>query len=254
MNFFKIYDIISPEWFSRKGINCLGINQHNCYTYIRKIIIHSDIMPSYNEINVKNDFDIINLHNPKNYTFSVIRSSRQYLGSPYGQCFEYRNSDSKSRQQCYRKCFRDNHQKTLQCIPLIIDYFISELDSIPNTTQICSKSYEKYEQKLRQNCSELCPKGCKKEEYSYRFTESVLRPNNDYWFRQRRYQRLYSKSIEWDSSEPMFVYSEEPVMSLSDYLVNCGGLMGLWFGTSAKDLITYLIESQLLRKLKRLFQ
>ena len=40
----------------------------------------------------------------------------------------------------------------------------------------------------------------------------------------------------------MFVYSEEPVMSFSDYLVNCGGLKGLWFGTSAKDLITFIID------------
>ena len=99
----------------------------------------------------------------------------------------------------------------------------------------------------------MCPKECQKEEYSYRITESVFKATDYYWLRQARKQRLYSKSIEWDSSEPMFVYTEEPVMSLSDYLVNCGGLMGLWFGTSAKDLITFLIESQLFTKFKRLF-
>ena len=43
-------------------------------------------------------------------------------------------------------------------------------------------------------------------------------------------------------------------MSLSDYLVNCGGLMGLWFGTSAKDIITFIINSEIFNQLTRLFQ
>ena len=103
---------------------------------------------------------------------------------------------------------------------------------------------------------ELCPKECLREEYSYRITESDLRTGIDHWLQQEVYKnkRLYFKSIEWDSSEPMFAYTEEPVTTFSDYLVNCGGLMGLWFGTSAKDLITIIIESELLKKLKRLFQ
>ena len=216
-------------------------------TTIRKIIIHSQQIPNYYETNVKHDLDFVDISYPKNYTFSVIRSSRQYLGSPYGQCFDYRNSDSKSRQQCYRKCFRDNHQKRFQCIPLFIDFYVSELDSIPNTTQLCLKSYKEFEQKLRDKCMELCPKECLREEYSYRYTESDPRAG----FKK---ERLYLKSIQWDSSEPMFAYTEEPVTTFSDYLVNCGGLMGLWFGTSAQDFITIIINSELLRKLKRIFQ
>ena len=220
---------------------------------IRKIIIHSETIPTNNEINVKHDFDFVVYNNPKNYTFSVVRSSRQYLGSPYGQCSDYRDSDSKSRQLCYRKCFRDNHEKEFQCNPLFIDYFVSELDSIPNTTQICLKSYKKFEPKLRDKCMKLCPKECLREEYSYRITESDSRSGIDHWLRQREH-RLYSKSIQWDSSEPMFVYTEEPVTTFSDYLVNCGGLMGLWFGTSAKDIITIIIESKFYKKLSSLFE
>ena len=223
------------------------------YTSIQKLIIHSQVIPTYYDINVKHDFDIVIQKNPKNYTFSVIRSSRQYLGSPYGQCSDYRDSDSKSRQLCYRKCFRDNYVKTFQCIPLFIDYYVSELDSIPNTTQLCSKSYKEFEQNLREKCLNMCPKDCLREEYSYRITESDSRTGIDHWLRQRRQQRLYSKLIEWDSSEPMFVYTEEPVMSLSDYLVNCGGLMGLWFGTSAKDIITFIIDNRLFKKFTRIF-
>ena len=182
----------------------------------------------------------------------MIRSSRQYLGSPYGQCSDYRDSDSKSRQLCYRKCFHKNYVKTFQCIPLFVDYYVSELDFIPNTTQLCSKSYKEFEQKLSEKCMKLCPKECLKEEYSYRIRESNSRSGIDYWLIQEE-KRFYSKSIEWDSSEPMFVYTEEPVMSLSDYLVNCGGLMGLWFGTSAKDIIAFIINSEVFKKLTRLF-
>ena len=98
----------------------------------------------------------------------------------------------------------------------------------------------------------LCPKECLKEEYSYRIRESNSRSGIDYWLIQDE-KRFYSKSIEWDSSEPMFVYTEEPVMSLSDYLVNCGGLMGLWFVTSAKDIIAFIINSEVFKKLTRLF-
>ena len=184
----------------------------------------------------------------------MIRSSRQYLRSPYGQCFDYRDSDSKSRQQCLRKCFRDNHEKSFQCIPPFIDFHISELDFIPNTTQLCLKLHKEFEQKFRDKCMKFCPKECLRVEYSYRITESDSRSGIDHWLRQYRERRLYSKLIQWDSSEPMFAYTEEPVMLLFYYLVNCGGLMGLWFGTSAKDLITIIINIELVKKLKRLFQ
>lgn len=188
----------------------------------------------------------------RNYTFSVVRSSRQYLGSPYGQCSDYRDSDSKSRQQCYRNCFQDNHEMTFQCIPLFIDYFVSELDFNSNTIKLCSD--KKLVQKISEKCFKLCPKECLREEYSYRITESVSRTTDiDHWLEQNDEQRLYSKLIQWDSSEPMFAFTEEPVMSLSDYLVNCGGLMGLWFGTSAKNIINIIIESEIIKKAIRLF-
>ena len=55
-------------------------------------------------------------------------------------------------------------------------------------------------------------------------------------------ERYYRKSLIWDSTQPMFAYNEESVMSFTDFLVNCGGLIGLWFGTNANDLIIWLIE------------
>ena len=249
IKFSKIHDV------KRRMTVQSGKTSH-FQSVITKIIIHSGVIPPYHDINVKFDFDLLNQNYIKvsqNYTFSVIRSSRQYLGSPYGQCSDYRDSDSKSRQLCYRKCFRNNIEKIFQCIPLFVDYYVSELDSIPNTTKLCSKSLKEFEPKLRDKCMKLCPKECLREEYSYRMIESDSRFGIDYWLRLDERKRIYSKLFQWDSSEPMFVYTEEPIMSLSDYLVNCGGLMGLWFGTSAKDIIAFIIESEFVKKLNRLF-
>ena len=38
----------------------------------------------------------------------------------------------------------------------------------------------------------------------------------------------------WDSNEVMIAYIDEPVMTFTDYLVFCGGPMGLWFVVSHK--------------------
>jgi hypothetical protein len=53
------------------------------------------------------------------------------------------------------------------------------------------------------------------------------------------------RSLVLDSTQPMFVYNEESVLSFTEYLCYCGGLIGLWFGTSAKDIIVLLDESRI---------
>ena len=47
----------------------------------------------------------------------------------------------------------------------------------------------------------------------------------------------------WDTTQPMFVYNEETVMSFIDYICYCGGLVGLLFGASAVDIL-YIIFSK----------
>ena len=42
-------------------------------------------------------------------------------------------------------------------------------------------------------------------------------------------------SIVWDSRQPMLSYIEESVLSFTDYLVNCGGLLGIWFVTNTRQ-------------------
>ena len=60
--------------------------------------------------------------------------------------------------------------------------------------------------------------------------------------------------IVWDSRHPMLAYIEESVLSFTDYLVNCGGLLGLFIGTNAHQLITIVIESNFFSKLKSFLQ
>ena len=50
------------------------------------------------------------------------------------------------------------------------------------------------------------------------------------------------KILVWDTTQPMFVYKEVPVLSFIEYMVYLGGLVGLWFGTSAKDLVIILFD------------
>ena len=42
----------------------------------------------------------------------------------------------------------------------------------------------------------------------------------------------------------MFEYKEVGVMSFTDYLSSFGGLIGLWFGLSAKDIIDWFIQTK----------
>ena len=50
------------------------------------------------------------------------------------------------------------------------------------------------------------------------------------------------KTLVWDTTQPMFVYKEVPVLSFIEYMVYLGGLVGLWFGTSAKDVVIILFD------------
>ena len=52
----------------------------------------------------------------------------------------------------------------------------------------------------------------------------------------------YKRSVFWDLSELMFTYTDEPVLTFTQYLICCGGLMGLWFGQSLKDFFLSIMD------------
>jgi hypothetical protein len=52
------------------------------------------------------------------------------------------------------------------------------------------------------------------------------------------------KRLVWDSTQPLYVYHEEPVLSLMTYMGYAGGIFGLWFGANGKDFIIRVIDSR----------
>ena len=174
---------------------------------------------------------------------------------PFGNCSYYhpntvRPFNARSFMQCYRLCIRNFAEKHFNCVPIFIEESISELDFPTNDKTVCPfHSFVELNNitktKLFSKCSNYCPKDCLTVDYSSIVKRSDSEMNNEFWYNLSESQRYYRKSLIWDSTQPMFAYNEESVMSFTDYLVNCGGLIGLWFGTNAKDFIIWLIETQL---------
>ena len=116
--------------------------------------------------------------------------------------------------------------------------------------------YKAIEREVRKQCLSLCPKDCFKVEYSYRIVRTETHFGNQEWidnygtnestefsyFSYSYNYRITSMEIVWDSNEVMIAYIDEPVMTFTDYLVFCGGLMGLWFGMSVNNLILIVIN------------
>ena len=203
--------------------------------------------------------NFIHLHQ-LNCSIVVKKSSHQYMSRPFGQCYDYGipidlTYYSISFSECYRKCLAHHYIKQWDCVPYIMDKFITEYDLTNNETKKCSTNAEdvmnkrQMEKDFVKRCSKICPKECFRVEYS-----SVVKYRNNYFFNQvwinsLPFDRAIRRSIVWDSSEPMFAYIDEPVMTFTQYLVYCGGLMGLWFGQSLKDMFSLLIDKSFWRSI-----
>ena len=216
----------------------------------KSILLHSQSIPHMKEMNMI-DFKITH-----NYTLVVTKTKRSYLGPPYSQCSHYR-SDTKrpfnalSHMQCYRHCLRTfaQNDNRLNCTRLFIDDIITELDLFSETTVFCkydklSTFNEWINNEGISKCHHLCPNDCLTVDYSYEIQRTDSEINLLFETSNRS-----EVSIVWDSRQPMLSYIEESVLSFTDYLVNCGGLLGLWFGTNANDLFIRLIKTKILFKL-----
>ena len=213
-----------------------------------------------------------------NYTIFLSKTSKQYLSRPYGKCSNY---DKNWRQpfgahnyiQCYRKCIQFKHKTRFDCIPLIIDNFITELDFDSVDNKVCSFEtfFERQNssEEFQEFCVNKCPKDCFKIEYYSEIKKSTKYQDNQHWFDHpiaelppnsgvyredfnepdRFYERPVERRIVWDTSKPMFAYIDEPVLTFTAYLVYCGGLMCLWFGKSIEDFIKITIN--MIKTIKR---
>ena len=182
------------------------------------------------------------------------------MSRPFGQCFDYRipnevTYQSMSYTECYHMCLIHHYIKKYNCVPYIIENFITEYNLRNKETKMCSTNTEDMinrrpiEKLFVKKCSKECPKECFRVDYSSEVKERSTYFSNQVWFESHKSDRPYYRSIVWDSYEPMFAYIDEPVLTFTQYLVYCGGLMGLWFGQSLKDLFSLIIDKSFWRSI-----
>jgi len=122
------------------------------------------------------------------------------------------------------------------------------LDYETNTTETyapyrsSSTSYKEMIYNASIECLRYCPQQCVTVDYNWKVMSSDTYIGNELWHNSSEENITTEKSLVWDSTQPLFVYREEPVMSLTDYMSYTGGLFGLWFGTNGKDLIIWFAE------------
>ena len=222
---------------------------------LKSVLLHSQPIAHFNEM-TSMDTTI----SSDNYSLVVTKILRSYLGPPYSQC-SYYHSDSErpfnalSYMQCYRQCLRIYAQKdiSLNCTLLLIDGSVNNLDYINNNYNLCKSLQQiEFENNVKKHisgiCFDLCPKDCLTVDYLY---EIVDRDNNiiEELNSRANANKTSNIGIVWDSRQPMMSYMETSILSLTDYLVNCGGLLGLWFGANTSDLVIWFIQSNVFRRL-----
>ena len=250
----------------KKGMNFLNVfhrinKTQNFWNfkeeYVKKILVHSQPIPHFYELSSS-----MTESKPisENYTLILSKTLRTYLEPPFGDCSYYSpNSDqpfnASSYMQCYRLCIKDLIEKQFNCVPLFIEDSISEMDFPTNNKTLCPfKTLTDLDFTLKKKqrlskCNNYCPKDCLTLDFDSNLVKSDTKIGNEFWYNLNESERYYRKSLIWDSTQPMFAYNEAPVMSFTDYLVDCGGLIGLYLGTNAKDFMIWLIETQFWIKL-----
>ena len=195
-----------------------------------------------------------------NQTIILSKTIFQSLRKPHGNCSSYdgsRAGDRPFRAVCHRNCIRRcvryyycniDETNSPGCQTLFIDNYLHGLDFYKNLSEkLCFYFYlakSPYETNLTitAKCMKYCPKDCLRVEYKSRVVSSDSDIGNDFWHNLSVDHMFTEKSLVWDSTQPVFVYREEPLLSFTDYMSYTGGLFGLWFGTNGKDLIIWFAE------------
>ena len=191
----------------------------------------------------------------KNKTYLIGKTVRQYLSEPYGQCNRYESRKQRSRTQCYRQCVQNQYNNRYNCVPIFIDYYNHDLDHQYLNGTLCEQLFKRTElpmmTQIQEKCHSHCPKECQHIQYKSKLKESEAVVENKRWFR-KGYEGILESTVQLDTNEPMFRYTEEPVLTFTSYLVYCGGLMGLWFGASAHDIIVLALDSNVWNLIRRI--
>ena len=221
------------------------------YTAIQQyLLISSEIIPN-DYIRDKTKGGFMNFQGKElNYTIIVRKVVKQSIGWPFGHCLHYRTDGQRlgatSQTECYRNCLKQLYKTQFKCVPLFVDKLLheSDINYLKSTeNKLCETSPQmlKLIRNINPNiCRNKCPDYCRKVYYSYVIKDPIEFFADDMFLQIKRNAPIHRRVI-WDT-HPMLTYIEEPVMTFTQFVVNCGGLMGLWFGKSAKDLIVWFIE------------
>jgi hypothetical protein len=183
-------------------------------------------------------------------TFKLRGTKRIYIENWKEVCSHYdsnnRPFDAISRSLCLRKCYQKYCQKKFRCSPLIIKSIISSIDEENNELKFCSKELndlcdeEINRQNIRNQCLKYCLKDCIDFEIKLTNSMDIIRS-----YRSNEDTNDFKEvQIFWDKNYPLISYIETAVMSFTEYLCYCGGLLGLWFGTNAYQIISYIMDSR----------
>ena len=214
------------------------------------LLIGSEVIPNdYIRDKTKGGFRIFRT-SELNYSIIVRKVVKQSIGWPFGHCLHYRTDGQRlgatSQTECYRNCLKQLYKTQFKCVPLFVDKLLheSDINYLKSTeNKLCETSPQmlKLIRNINPNiCRNKCPDDCRKVYYSSTTQDPIDFIAYDMVLDIEEFVPLYRRVI-WDT-QPMLTYIEEPVMTFTQFVVNCGGLMGLWFGKSAKDLIVWFIE------------
>ena len=269
----KGYHFFNLFHFSTINITNYITNKYSNDEEIFKISVKKFIVTGYRDQYEEDHFEInmlLSYYNTYDYkiepilhtskafdqTIAVTKIIHSKLKPPFGECSDYsenRPFNSTNEWHCYRQCLKTMAQNKFKCKPVLIDNTLHSLDYIYDHFIECNSSVQRlYDNYVKENqniekCLKICPKDC----FSVVFKMKVIRETED--LENPFYKTHYNISLIWDSTQPMFEYKEESVMSFIEYLCFCGGLVGLWFGTSAVDIIDIRLNKELLLNIWRLF-
>ena len=178
-------------------------------------------------------------------TIKVTKILHKNLKPPYGDCSDYiedRPFNGTNQWHCFRQCLKTMAENMFDCKPVVIDKTTHELDFVSDNYIECNSSVQKlFDEYVAQNrinlkCTELCPRDCLNIDFKMTTIPEIEKDEINY---ENTHLEI---TLVWDTTQPMFVYNEELVMSFIDYIVYCGGVVGLLFGASALDIIYMLFS------------
>ena len=142
INLLVTFELDQTMSKSDDNILQLYINKKNVFNnHLDTIFLHSQPIPHFNEFGYLGQ-----KLSTENYVLLVRKTLRSHIERPFGQqCSSYsplsdRPFNTSSHMQCYRHCLISYalKHKQINCTPLFIDNFVSQLDLISDHKKICT--------------------------------------------------------------------------------------------------------------------